>query len=419
MLRGWMELGGNELINSSRLMAHTSLTPTNDLVLAGAACASVCHVDFIRYDDSWPGLQAFLGDSTYTITNAPWYNASIPQSAEFLGVWVMKVDGDGPVPVDRTVNGAICSGGIATPNRDAHRVVTTEALLVGCTNAGVEYGLEWLSCQLNAAKSYSGTTLDYLMAHPENSAAVPGTLLRTMNRVILTREPRVSARYNSSSEQHRQARLMTVDWELSVLDPYVYGPPTTETVVWDSIATEGITWAHPPNCQDPLSCETIPVLASVQCIPNVVVVEPAPPPVCAGCTPVCSVETRTFELPNATGVFCTDQVYSITVTADPGNDVSLNLWLRPCGETGLCDRSDFLSLAGLPAGANVVADSVLGRPYSVVSGEQIEQQGIVYTPSGAPWSPAVVDASQCWELVAQHEPGLDYTVSVTVRGRAA
>lgn len=419
MFRGWTELGGTELTNTSRLMAHTVMTPTNDLVLAGAQCSSTCRVDFIRYDDSWPGLQAFLGDAPYIMTNAPWYDPAIPQSAEFLGIWVMKIEGDGPVPIDRTVNAAICSGGIATPNRDAHRVVTVEALLIGCTNPGVEYGLEWLACQLGAAKTYTGTTLDYLMAHPENSAAVPASLMRTMNRVILTRAPERSAAHNSSSSQNRQGAMLTVNWEMSVLDPYVYGPPTSATITWDSIATESITWAHPPNCQDPLSCDEIPVLASVTCVPNVVDVSPAPPPVCAGCVPICAVETRTYELPNATGVFCRDQVYTFTVTADPGNDVSLNMWLRPCGETDICDRSNFLSLAGLPAGANIVADSILGRPYSVISGEQVDQVGIVYTPSGAPWTPAVVDASQCWELVVQNEPGLDYTVSVTVRGRSA
>jgi hypothetical protein len=418
MFRGWLALDGEEIANTSRLIAHANPAPVNDLVLSAAACASNCRVDFIHYDDSWPGLQAHLGDASYVIANAPWYNVTIPQSAEFLGIWIMHVDGDGPVPVDRAVNAAICPGGIATPHRDNYRTVTIEAVLLGCTNPGVEYGLEWLSCQLGSAKTLTGTTLDYLSAHPEDSAAVPAALRRTMNRVVLTREPRVTQRYNAGGP-NRQGRMLTIDWELSVLDPFTYGPETAGTITWTSSVTESITWAHPPSCADPSSCDTIPILASVECIPNVIDVAPAPPPVCAGCMPVCSVQTRVFTLPNATGVFCEDQVYSFTITAGAGNDVSANFWLRPCGAATLCDRSNFLSLAGLPAGATIVSDSVRGQAYGLISGEQVRQVGIVYTPSGAPWTSAVVDASTCWELVAQHEPGLSFTVQYSVRGRSA
>jgi hypothetical protein len=418
MFRGWLSLGGAEIANTSRLLAHANPAPSTDLILAQAQCTALCRVDFMRYDDSWPGLRAYLGDSAYDITNAPWYDVAIPQSAEFLGIWVMKVDGDGPVPVSRTINDAICPGGIASPHRDAARTVTVEALLIGCSNPGVVYGLEWLSCQLGAAKEYAGTTLDFLSAHPENSAAVATTLRRTMNRVVLTREATISNRFNSGGP-NRQGSMMAIDWEMGVLDPYTYGPATAGTITWDTSVTESITWAHPPTCADPSSCDDIPILSSVTCVPNVIDIEPAPPPVCAGCVPVCSVQTRTFQLPEASGVFCRDEVYSFTITAGAGNDVSANFWLRPCGSTDICDRGNFLSLAGLPAGATVTVDSILGQPYGVVAGERVRQVGIVYTPSGAPWSPAIVDAALCWELVVQHEPGLVFTVQYSVRGRSA
>ena len=419
MFRGSLSLGGAELVNVSRLMAHANPVPSNDLVLAGGQCTNMCRVDFIRYDDSWPGLPAYLGDGPYDITTAPWYDVDIPQSAEFLGVWVMKIDGDGPAPIDRQINDAICPGGIASPNRDTWRTLSFEALLIGCTNPGVEYGREWLACQMRAAKELNGTTLDYLSAHPENSAAVVADLARTMNRVVLTKAVQVESRFNTSTVQNRQGNKLTVTWEMAVLDPYTYGPATTGTVVWDTNVTESITWAHAPDCDDPASCDDIPVLASVECIPNVVDVTPATPPVCAGCVPVCSVQTRTYQLPNAGGVYCRDQIYSFTITAGAGNDVSANFWLRPCGMTDLCDRSNFLSLSGLPAGTTVMTDSIAGKTYGIVGGEQVPQLAIVYTPSGAPWSSAIVDASECWELVAQHAPGLNFTVEYEVRGRSA
>lgn len=414
MYRGWLQLADQELTNTSRLIAHTSPDVPQSWEEAELQCR--CAVDYVVGDDTWPALGVFLGDDPYVLTNAPWYNATIPQSAEFLGYWVTATDGFGPVPVDRGVSDAICAGGVAGPHRDRHRQLSIEAMLVACTNAGAEYGLEWLACRLRPATALRGVTLEYLNAHPEDSAAVPALLRRTMNRVVLTREPRITSRMGAGP--NRQAAVYGVDWEMAALDPYVYGPVTSETVVWDSTVVEGIEWAHPPDCENPRSCTDIPVLASASCVPNVVDVRPVQPPVCSGCIPVCEVETRVAQIPSAAGVLCKDQAVTLTVTAG-SQPVSVNMWFRPCGDTALCDRTGYLSLAGLPAGATLVADAVAGRAYGLLGGEQVQQVGIVHTPSGAPWTPPILDSSQCWELVAQSAPGAGYTVQVQVRGRQA
>lgn len=415
MFRGWMALDGVELTNTSRLVAHAQPDVPESMEEALQQCA--CAHDRVGYDDSWPGLQSFLGDSAYTITSAPWYDPAIPQSSEFLGIWVTNVIGLGPTPVDRTVSDAISAGGIAGPHRDRARQVTVEATLMGCTNAGVEYGLHWLSCRMLPATAQGGTTLEFLAAHPEDSAASPALLQRTAHRVVLTREITETKSFGTRGQQHRQGALKAVDWEMQVLDPYLYGPPTTQTVTWASTVTEQITWAHPPDCEDPESCTDIPVLASATCIPTTIDVSPVQPPVCAGCIPVCQVQTRVAAVPTAVGVLCRDQAVTLTITA--AELTSANFWFRPCGAEDLCDRTGFLSIAGLPAGGTVVADSVLGRPYGVVGGQRVRQVGIVGTPSGAPWTPVLLDASECWELVAQHEPGLDFTVTMQVQGRQA
>ncbi|WP_280413472.1 sugar transferase [Nocardia asiatica] len=416
MFRGWLALAGVELTNTSRLVAHAR--PGIPQTMEEAVGQCVCRADYVSYDDSWPGLQAFLGDDPYVIADAPWYDPAIPQSAELLGFWVTKIDGWGPTPVSRQVDDAIGPGGVAGPHRDQYRTLNIEFSIVACTNAGAVYGLEWLACRLRPAKAWGGTTLEFLAAHPENSAAVPASLRRVMNRVTVTQAPEVTQSRGTRGEQNRQGNLFAGNFSLAVLDPYVYGPVTSATVVWDSTVTEQITWAHAPDCANPNSCDEIPILASVECVPATVDVRPVQPPVCAGCTPLCAVETSVYEIPTASGVLCVDQAVTVIVTA--GDDpVSVNFWFRPCGETALCDRTGFLSVAGLPAGATVVADSVQGRPYSIVDGTQIQQRGIVSTPSGAPWTAVVLDVGQCWELVAQHEPGLDFTVQVQVRGRSA
>ncbi|WP_280187053.1 MULTISPECIES: sugar transferase [Nocardia] len=416
MYRGYLALGGQELTNTSRLIAHTDPDPPQSWEEAELQCR--CAVDYVVGDDTWPGLPEFLGDDPYVLTDAPWYDAAIPQSAEFFGYWVTKVDGLGPVPVDRAMNDAICAGGVAGPHRDRYRTVTVEAILVACTNAGVEYGLEWLSCRMRPAKALTGTTLEFLAAHPEDSAADPALLRRVANRVVLTREASITNQFGTRGGRNRQAAVYVVDWEMAVGDPYLYGPVTAETVVWDSVTVEGIEWAHPPDCEDPASCAEIPVLASATCVPNIVDVQPVQPPVCAGCIPVCQVETRVVQIPSAAGVLCKDQAVTLTITAG-AEDVSVNFWFRPCGETALCDRTGYLSLAGLPAGGTLVADAVAGRAYGLVDGVQVRQVGIVHTPSGAPWTPPILDSGECWELVAQSAPGADFTVQVQVRGRQA
>ncbi|WP_280475969.1 sugar transferase [Nocardia farcinica] len=416
MFRGWLQLGDAELTNTSRLIAHARPGVPQSWEEAQAQCS--CANDYVQYDDSWPGLQAFLGDDPYTILNAPWYDPQLPQSRELMGFWVTAVEGFGATPVDRQVADAICSGGVVGPHRDQHRQLRVEVSIVGCTNAGAEYGREWLACRLRDGTALAGTTLEFLAAHPENSAADPATLRRTMNRVVLTREPRTTRAFGLRGAEHRQGAVLNVDFELAVLDPYTYGPATHATLTWDSSVVEPITWAHAPDCESPDTCTDIPVLASVTCVPNTVDVRPVQPPVCAGCIPVCEVQTRVATLPVASGVLCVDEVVTVTVTAGAA-PVSANFWLRPCGSTALCDRTGFLSIAGLPAGATVVADSVARRPYGIVAGQQVRQVGIVGTPTGAPWTPIILDAGQCWELVAQHEPGLDFTVQVSVRGRQA
>lgn len=415
MYRGYLALAGVELTNTSRLIAHARPDIPQSMEEALAQCA--CRADFVSYDDSWPGMPAFLGDGPYLITNAPWYDPAMPQSAEFLGYWVTSTEGFGATPVDRAVNDAICAGGVAGPHRDTHRTVRVEALIIACTNAGAQYGLEWLDCRMRPAKALSGTTLEYLAAHPENSAADPQMLRRTMNRVVLTREVSVTKTSNRRNVENRQGSIFNVDWEFAVMDPYTYGPASVEAVVWDSTVVEGIEWAHQPDCDDPAACDTIPVLTSATCVPATVDVRAIQPPVCSGCTPICEVETRVTQIPAAAGMLCTDQAVTLTVTA--GAEVfSGNFWFRPCGSTDACDRTGFLSIAGLKPGETVVADSVSGRPYGIIGGQQVRQVGVVSTPSGAPWTATVLDRTQCWELVAQHEPGADYTVSVQVRGRA-
>src|SRR5690606_16011185 len=195
------------------------------------------------------GLQAAIGDAPYVITNAPWYNAARPESAEFAGVWVMDCSGFDSVPLQRDVADAICAGGVASRARDTARTITFSALVVACTNAGARYGIDWLSCVLRQANARGGVDLEFYKAHPEDTAAPAATLRRALYGTVLTQPPTVvDFSGKGGSARHRQASIYRVEWEMVATNPYIYGSSSVLPVTWDTTAEESIEWAHAPNC---------------------------------------------------------------------------------------------------------------------------------------------------------------------------
>jgi hypothetical protein len=418
MFRGWVLLNGQEIANTSRLLAHMMPTaPTQD---GETASIMSCACDIrVPYDDSWTGLAAAVGDDPYIITNAPWYDAAKPESAEFAGVWMMDATGFDSVPVQRSVSDAICAGGVATRARDTARTVSFSALVIACTNAGARYGINWLSCTLRQANARGGVDLEFYGAHPEDTAADPATLRRAMYGVVLTSSPTVvDFMGKGGSARHRQASIYRVEWELTATDPYIYAPSTILPISWDLIENENITWAHAPDCTDSASCG-LPTIYNAECVPPDVPIATAVIPTCGGCLPICEIERRSWELPTQLGA-CDDTLISVRVTNDSETDpLTVTMYWQPCGSTDVCDRVSPLQISGLPAGNTVVADSVTGRPYVLVDNVAHRQVGIVSTPSGAPWRPIVLETMLCWELVAETTPGAEFTVLLEMRERDA
>lgn len=416
--RGWFSLNGEEFANSSRLRAHLvpGLPTRDDQLVTPMSCA--CDVT-IPYDDTWTGLEDALNNGPYVLSNAPWYDASKPESAEFAGVWVMEVQGFDAVPVQREIGEAICAGGVASRSRDASRTLTFSALVVACTNAGARFGLNWLACNLRQANSRGGVDLEFYTAHPENTAASPARLRRTAFGTVLTSSPKVTELSGKGgSSRHRQASVFRVEWEMMCTNPYFYGESNTAFVNWDTVTEESITWAHAPDCTDPSSCD-LPTIYNADCLPPVVELRAAEVPTCGGCLPLCAIERRIWQL-DAPTPGCDEMVVSVRV-ANLGEDpLTVNLHWRPCGDTDLCERVGELTVAGLPPGMTVVADSITGRPYiDANTGVRQRQVGIVTTPSGAPWRPTMLDTLMCWELVAESAPGAQYQVIVDMRDKDA
>lgn len=375
----------------------------------------------IGYDDSWPGLAELLGHAVYRPELAPWHTVRVPESAEFGGVWVLDVTGLDTAPVQRDITEAAGAGGSAGPHRDTTRRVTFDALLVACSNAGLAYGLRWLTCQLRETTGRNDAVLRYLAAHPANSAADPATLLREVHGVVLTQEPRIVESINAGRGDHHQATMYRVSWELTVLHPYTYSPPVSMPVEWDQVTVDPIEWVHAADCVTPEVCDDMPVLYGEGCELQHIDVVTTPPPSCGGCLPVCAVTTHVFTVP----VFddplrCRETVTTVRVRNNGARPVTLQAYWRRCHSLDVCDDQLWpVQINALPQRAELTLDGITGRYWVHWRARQRRPQGIVSTPRGVPWRPAVIDRRECWQLVVQSDGDADFDVWLTLTDREA
>jgi hypothetical protein len=373
----------------------------------------------VGYDDSWPGLQAYLDDAVYRPELAPWYSTRIPESAEFMGIWVLDVKGLGPTPIQRTVTELTGDGGAAGPHRDRPRTIQFEAVVMACTNAGLEYGKDWLGCLLRETKDRTDSVLRFFSAHPSRTAAAAADLLREARGVVYTKELSVSESHNPSNAPHAQATMEHITWEMVATSPYVYLPPVTIPVEWDTIVSEPIQWVHAPDCVEPESCDPMPVLFSETCVPETIEVANTPPPSCGGCMPVCALESYVFEVPTwSYATRCRETAVTLTIKNTGGGELTAQAYWRPCNSDIRCDIQKFpLQIAGLPAQSSLVLDGVASTYYALLDGIKRRPQYIVGTPNGAPWRPPIIDRENCWEFVIQAPPTAEFTVSMSLADR--
>ncbi|WP_166905913.1 hypothetical protein [Mycobacterium sp. DL440] len=472
--RGWFTVDGVEIANSARTIAHLGRSvPTSDIgiftdggtdcalvesetypgmfeipdtmvevspglwspppgarrfgpglfVLDGtcwgpAAICSDCTLT-VDYDDSWPGLQDFLGDMVYRPELAPWYSTELPESGEFGGVWVMSVDGLEATPVERNIVQMAGSGAAAGPHRDASRTVSFEAVLIACTHAGVDFGLKWLTCLLRGTTTGTTSTLRYLAASPSYSGVDPDSLVREVHGLVLTKAPTITQEVNTEARQHQQATMYRISWEMAALSPYAYLPAVAVSVDWDVITRQPVNWIHAADCQKPETCEDMPIMFSTECVPEEIGVVTTPPPVCGGCLPVGEIDKYSFRVPTMEYAFrCRETAVTTTIRNTGENPVSLQAFWRECGSDIRCEDNRWpLQIAGLPAGAELVLDGITGRFWANYDERVRRVVGVVGTPNGAPWRPPIIDRETCWEFIVQTAASSEFEVDLVLCDR--
>lgn len=378
------------------------------LMLVDGACwgpVAVCETcsTAVPYDDSWPGLREFLEDTEYRPELAPWYVAELPESGEFGGVWVMDAKGLGPVKVERPVTQMAGSGAVAGPHRDQPRTVVFDALLFGCTNAGAMYGLSWLACLLRDTTTVADSVLRYLAASPADSSVDPASLLREAHGVVLTEAPTITEQWTTGGGRNRQANVLRVKWEMTVLSPYAYYPSVSMTADWDEITRQPVNWVHAADCSKPETCLDMPILFSADCVPEQITVVNTPPPVCGGCLPVGEIDKFSWQVPTMDYAFRCRETAVTTIIRNLGESpLTLQAFWRICGTDIRCEDNRWpLQISGLPPASELVLDGISGRWWGFHDGRLHKVKGVVGTPHGAPWRPPVIDRQTCWEFIVQ------------------
>jgi hypothetical protein len=396
---------------------------TRGLYTVDARCAPVsqlcgCKID-VTVDDSWVGLQFFLNHGPYRPELAPWYSPEFPESMEFGGVWVARVDGLDTIPVDRKITENAGHGAVPGLHRDTSRSITFEAILVACTSAGLQYGLTWLACQLRASTDIDGSTLEFLAAHPGESVVDPDRLWREARNVVLTKEPTVTEATGGGN--NRQANIYRVTWDMTACSPYLYSPAVVVPVSWDSITSQPVNWVHGAGCTRPESCSEMPTLFSTDCTPELLPEVTTPPPVCGGCLPVGSIESHVFHIPPTSAPMrCRTSTVSVTITNTGTEPLGLQAFFAPATADPACEDTWFpIQINGLPPGASVTLDGVSGRFHAVYEGSRKRPVGVVSTPTGAPWRPAVLNRYEAWDFVANTEAGAVFEVELALHDREA
>lgn len=406
--RTWLKLGGTEIANSRRAATYFET----------AECASSLSV--VR-DDSWLDLHRYLQEeapySTPAADGAPWYDEGSPASAEFLGVWVLGLDGLDSAPMSRTVIASAGAGGGFAAPRWGVREINVEAVLAGSSPAGLEYGIEWLNSALvqdQCEEIGEERVLRFLAAAPyipweatdEEVRAAGYEQERWVGDVVVTSPVSVVSRFGRWDPDPRQTIAARVQFTLSAGNPFVWkarrslvtptplssGAPMT--VTFERVDEEG-NWSG--TCPDPAEPLFDPALPAPVHLPR-----PMTPTSAVGTMPFASLRSMITVPASAVRPWET-MVPTVVIQAGAKDERSVRIqWVRGTDVSDISCASIGEAVIGyIPAGALLTLDGVTGRATVIRAGSSVEQDAtsVVTGRNGAPWRPPVMRCGEEHTLV--------------------
>ena len=176
-----MCFGCTELVNDARTIAYHKW--------AGAEKKYSCGSCIENVQQCYCELDGVPDDYTDPVTDeAPWYDAAIPESEDFLGILVQSVNGARGSTYSRGVGEAITEGSVFQRSQLGGRTFVFEVVLLGTSCAGLEYGWDWVrrtleegACGNTGCTSCAGEEMLLRVFCPE--AGEPDNGLRTWTGV--------------------------------------------------------------------------------------------------------------------------------------------------------------------------------------------------------------------------------------------
>lgn len=200
---GWVEFNETELFNLSRTVQ----------------LAEALGIDSVWTDPaSVQWIETALGGVDYdVISEAPWYDAGYPASAEFAGIIPLALQGLDDSTRESTPVEYITDGGNSGRARNATLNLVANVAIVASTDRGAEFGKRWLDRLLRESSTVStcsGADLTYF-----RYAGVGAPTVHRRN-VKLTRGTSVTRKRSVDCSV-----TWLVTFTLNAADPYEYGAP--------------------------------------------------------------------------------------------------------------------------------------------------------------------------------------------------
>jgi hypothetical protein len=425
---GWFVYAGQEFINASRTQAYARE--------ARAGWFRGC----LDSDDLGPML-----DEEYRNTlqdPAPWSDPDEPLSFDFYGCYPLDVTGIEDSTRSGDVTESVGDGGVTGRLRHGTRAVVFNAILVGASDAAVEYGSRWLrrlllgaACGSTATAACSGDDLCYLAAEPFLDWSESGDateclppLMRTLHRVVFNTGPTITAKQTTTDG----GAVWTVTFTAVAGNPYEYGVEVPIVEQFGLLANpyvsepQGVTNMNGPIVDD-LACQT-PLYMPVYDPTCPAVVPPlAAPSVPMGCYKApTNWKRRQFTIPKEHIPLWMEVVPTISVHA-PALTAATNLRFRfyadVDGDNDIlddpCSYCGDIVVSYVPPGQTLVLDGVEQQVYvEAPGGVRRRADSVVFDTSGGPFTWPVLSCGFGYIVAVDREqtakaPWVD--LSLTVR----
>ncbi|MER5699236.1 hypothetical protein ACWDBO_25615 [Streptomyces mirabilis] len=430
----YMNYGGVEVVNHSRLNAYLDTVGSPLDGYSGCGCPTFTAATLEELPYTTPGD---------TASPAPWYDADVPESAEFAGVMVLQIEGLDDYPVQRTVTGGISGGGAIGPARALPRTITVTALVLGSTCCGVDYGLHWLGevlqgCGTGGCDGDCLTLYNCCPGEELDAATFNSRHRRTLRRVALVDGPKVTARAGNGCESgacQNGADILTVEWVMTAAVPWLWTDPLPMLEVTPPMDLDGscVQWCLLPPDQCASGCrfaacpDPTAACADPRCKPSTPPLPGAPLNTCF-CLPL-AAERACYEMDLTGRPNWSSDVPIVTLRAGSSDLRNITIEVYEHGDQTLtceqvadmnrCSPVNYWHVTFVPAGGAVTLDGQTGRA-TVECGGVCESSPDVYGRDGQPPTYQALECAEfcvCLSSDLESPPALDSLITLSVSGR--